>query len=290
MEPAFQRVAIVGVGLIGGSLGMALRKRGLARTVIGVGRDAARLEIARERGAIDTGAADFAEGVEGADLIVLATPISRILADLARLGPLLAPGALVTDVGSTKARIARAGDAGLPPGAFVAGHPMAGSERSGVEAADPYLFEGAVWALTPTDRTDTAALGRVRALAEAVGARVLTLDPELHDRAVAITSHLPHVLAYALAAQAEEAAGENAHLYELTAGSFASATRVAHSPPEMWRDIAVTNREALAGAIRDFRARLDAALAALDAEDADALLAQFEHGHAARCERHASRH
>lgn len=288
MEPGFRRVAIVGVGLIGGSLGRALRDRRLAGTVVGVGRDAARLEKARDLQAIDEGAVDFAEGVRGADLVVLATPISRILADIGRLGPLLAPGALVTDVGSTKGEIARAGDADLPPGAFVAGHPMAGSEQSGVEAADPELFVGAVWALTPTERTEASALRRIRALAEAVGARVLTLDPEAHDRAVAVTSHLPHVLAYALAAQGREAAAGNAHLYDLAAGSFASATRVAHSPPEMWRDIAVTNRAALAGAIRDFRARLDAALDALDAENADALLAEFQRGHDAKCARRAS--
>jgi prephenate dehydrogenase len=277
----FRRVAIVGVGLIGGSLGMALRARGWARSVVGVGRDAERLANARRLGAVDEVALDLAEGVVGADLVVLATPIFQVLADLPRLVPHLAPGAVVTDVGSTKAEIARAGDAHLPAGAFVPGHPMAGSERSGVEAADPDLFEGAVWALTPTESTDPGALARVRALAEAVGARARTLSPDEHDRAVAITSHLPHVLAYALSALAAAEAEQNPSLYALAAGSFASATRVAASPPELWRDVALTNREALAAALRAYRADLDRVLAALGSGDADTLRARFEAGYAA---------
>jgi prephenate dehydrogenase len=158
---------------------------------------------------------------------------------------------------------------------------MAGSERSGVEAADPDLFEGAVWALTPTESTDPGALARVRALAEAVGARARTLSPDEHDRAVAITSHLPHVLAYALSALAAAEAEQNPSLYALAAGSFASATRVAASPPELWRDVALTNREALAAALRAYRADLDRVLAALGSGDADTLRARFEAGYAA---------
>lgn len=278
---AFRRVAIVGVGLIGGSIGMALKNRHLAAAVVGIGRDQARLEKARALGAVDEIAMDFAAGVEGADLIVLATPIPQILADLARLAPLLAPGALVTDVGSTKAEIARQGDAHLP-GAFVAGHPMAGSERSGVEAANPELFIEAVWAVTPTPATDPAAQARLTALAQAVGARVLTLAPDEHDAAVAVTSHLPHILAYALSSLAAQEAERSPHLYDLAAGSFASATRVAASPPDLWRDVALTNRDALAAALRRYRDELDAVLAALDAGDSDTLFAHFQAGHAAK--------
>ncbi len=274
----FSRVAIVGVGLIGGSLGMALRGRRLAQTIVGIGRDAARLETARGLGAVDEIATDPAAGVDGADLVVLATPIRQIIADLATLSPLLSPGALVTDVGSTKAEIARAGDAALPRGTFVAGHPMAGSERSGVEAANPELFIEAVWALTPTAATNPDALDRVKALAQGVGARVLVLDPHEHDRAVAVTSHLPHVLAYALSALAADTARNSPHLYDLAAGSFASATRVAASPPDLWQDVALTNRAALAEVLRAYRADLDTVLAALDAGNADVLRDRFQAG------------
>lgn len=279
----FRRVAIVGVGLIGGSLGMALRERHLAHTVVGVGRSADRLETARSLGAIDAIATDFADGLRDADLVALATPIDQILTDIERAGPFLSPGAIVTDVGSTKGQIARAADAHLPPGAFVPGHPMAGSERSGVESAAPTLFNNATWALTPTDTTNGDALRRVQALAQAVGARVLVLDPDEHDRAVAVTSHLPHVLAYALLALARErASASDPHLFDLAAGSFASATRVAASSPDLWRDIALTNREALADALRAYRADLDAVLDSLEADDGAAVLAHFQRGHDSR--------
>ena len=278
----FPRVAIVGVGLIGGSLGMALKNRRLAQSVVGIGRETGRLETARELGAIDDLTTDFAAGISQADLVVLATPVPQILADLSRMAPLLSPGAIVTDVGSTKGQIARAGDAALPGGAFVAGHPMAGSERAGVEAAHAELFIEATWALTPTARTDENALARVRALAQAVGARTLVLEPDAHDKAVAVTSHLPHVLAYALAALAGDMAKNTPHLFEMAAGSFASATRVAGSSPELWQGVALSNREALADALRAFRTDLDATLAALGSGDADALLEAFARGHAAK--------
>lgn len=281
MTSLFSRVAIVGVGLIGGSLGMAVREGRLAESVVGIGRSAERLEDARRLGAIDEAATDWASGVTDADLIVLATPIEQVLSDIRRLSPFLAPGAIVTDVGSTKGEIARAGDEHLPPGAFVPGHPMAGSERAGVENAAPDLFVGATWAFTPTEKTDVGALERVCALAEATGARVLTLSPEEHDRAVAVTSHLPHVLAYALMALARERAAErpDSPLFDLAAGSFASATRVAASSPELWREIAMTNRRALADALRAYRRELDAALAALESGDGDSLLTLFRRGH-----------
>lgn len=278
------RVAIVGVGLIGGSLGMALRERRLAQSVVGIGRNPATLGKALHLGAIDEAAADLAEGVRGADLVVLATPIGQILADMERLPALLAPHCVITDVGSTKGEIARAGDRLIPGGAFVAGHPMAGSERSGVEAARADLFTEATWALTPTAATNPDALQTVRRLAQAVGARTIVLDPDSHDRAVAVTSHLPHVLAYALAALAGAESGTNPHLFDLAAGSFASATRVAGSSPELWREIALSNREALLAAVRAYRLSLAEAEAILESGNPDALLALFQKGHAARRE------
>ena len=278
------RVAIVGVGLIGGSLGMALRERRLAETVVGIGRNTAALEKALRLGAIDESTMDLADGVRNADLIVLATPIGQIIADLERLPTLLSPQAVVTDVGSTKSEIAREGDRLLTNGAFVPGHPMAGSERSGVEAARPDLFTEATWALTPTDATKPEALQTVRHLAQAVGARTIILDPHSHDRAVAVTSHLPHVLAYALTTLALAESQGNPHLPDLAAGSFASATRVAGSSPELWRDIALSNRVALLEAIRAYRGLLSEAETVLESVNADALLALFQKGHAARRE------
>lgn len=278
------RVAIVGVGLIGGSLGMALRERRLAEVVVGIGRSPAALEKALYLGAIDEFTTDLADGVRSADLIVLATPIGQILADLGRLPTLLSPQAVVTDVGSTKAEIAREGDRLLTNGAFVPGHPMAGSERSGVEAARADLFIEATWALTPTDATNREALKVVRHLAQAVGARTIVLDPHSHDRAVAVTSHLPHVLAYALTTLAAAESQCNPHLLDLAAGSFASATRVAGSSPELWRDIALSNQAALLEAIRAYRTLLTEAETILESGDADALLALFQRGHAARRE------
>ncbi|MES2462624.1 MAG: prephenate dehydrogenase/arogenate dehydrogenase family protein [Armatimonadota bacterium] len=278
------RVAIVGVGLIGGSLGMALRERRLASSVIGIGRNPETLQKAVRLGAIDEAATDLADGIKDADLIVLATPIGQILADMERLSTLLSTNAVVTDVGSTKGEIARAGDRLMPRGAFVPGHPMAGSERSGVEAARADLFIEATWALTPTTSTEKEALQRVRHLAQAVGARTILLDPDAHDRAVAVTSHLPHVLAYALATLAEAESETNPHLFDLAAGSFASATRVAASSPELWRDIALSNRDALLQSVRAYRVSLAETEDALERGDADALLALFQKGFAARRE------
>ena len=277
MSVRFDRALIVGVGLIGGSLGMAMRQRGLAAEVIGIGRRPDALARAVELGAIDRYEMDFAAGVAGADLIVLATPVPQILHDVERLPALISSGAIVTDVGSTKAEIVTAGEAFLPD-SFVGSHPMAGSEKAGVEAGRADLFENAVWVVTPTDRTPPDKAEKIAALGAAVGSRVITLGPEAHDRAVAVTSHLPHVLAFALAALAGERSKDETRLFDLAAGSFASATRVAHSSPELWRDIAFSNRPALTEALRAYKKELDAALSALESADADALLSAFERG------------
>lgn len=276
--PITGQIAIVGIGLLGGSLGMAVRQRGLAESVIGIGRNPETLGRAVSLGAIDEFTIDFARGVSQADLIVLATPIPLILSDLERLPGLLKTSSIVTDVGSTKAEIAAAGAQYLGE-AFVPGHPMAGSEKSGVDAARANLFEGATWVITPTGTTDPTATEKVVQLAEAVGARVVPLSPDSHDRAVALTSHLPHIMAYALAALAGRQANTEPRLFDLAAGSFASATRVAHSSPELWRDIALSNRPALLETLEAYRAELDTMTAALESGDAAQLESLFFHGH-----------
>jgi len=275
----FGTVAIVGVGLIGGSLGMALKSRRLARRVVGIGRSRERLELARALGAVDRVETDLAAGVGGADVVVLCTTVGHILESLPTILAAARPGAVVTDVGSTKGMIvARAG--GAPH--FVGGHPMAGSEQAGVEAAAATLFEEATWAITPADGADAEATRVVEAMARSVGASTLTLTPGAHDAMLAVTSHLPHVLASALMRRAVAARADYPETAQLTAGSFADATRVAASPPEIWRDVCLTNRDALLDALRGFRGELDLLEEAVAGGDAARVEAFFAAGAAAK--------
>ncbi len=271
----FGTVAIVGVGLIGGSLGMALKTRRLARRVVGIGRDGARLETAVALGAVDSGVTRLDEGLSDADIVVLCTTVGHIVGALPGVLAAVNPGAVVTDVGSTKGAIVRAAGGA---GRFVGGHPMAGSEQTGVEAATPLLFEEATWAITPTSATDPEALKVVTALAREVGATTLTLTPEAHDAMLAVTSHLPHVLASALMRQAARTQASHPQTQSLTAGSFADGTRVAASSPKLWRDVCLTNREALLASLRGFRAELDVLEAAVIESDAAAIEAFFAAG------------
>ena len=271
----FGTVAIVGVGLIGGSLGMALKRRRLAQRVIGVGRSPDRLEKAHALGAIDAGETDLARGVAEADIVVLCTTVGHIVETLPDVLGSVRSGAVVTDVGSTKGAISQKA-AGFP--FFVGGHPMAGSEQAGVEAATALLFEEATWAITPTGETDPRALRTVERLAREVGATMLTLTPAAHDAMLAVTSHLPHVLASALMRRAAAAQYTHPQTQRLTAGSFADATRVAASPPEIWRDVCLTNRDALLAALGGFRAELDALEGAVESGDAAQIEAFFAGG------------
>ncbi|RDV80935.1 prephenate dehydrogenase [Ammonifex thiophilus] len=240
------KVVVVGVGLIGGSLGLALRRRGKAREVVGVGRSAERLRQAQLLGAVDSFTTDPAEGVKGADLVVVATPIGAIVPTLESLAPHLEPGTVVTDVGSTKREIVEAAEklAAKYSFAFVGGHPMAGSERTGVENADPYLFENAYYILTPTPSTPAEAISRVEELVEAVGARKVAIPPDLHDYYVAAVSHLPHCLASALC-NLIASLPEKEAILPLAAGGFRDTTRVAAGDPALWRDILLTNTDPL---------------------------------------------
>ncbi|BDI30317.1 hypothetical protein CCAX7_23680 [Capsulimonas corticalis] len=258
---------------MGGSLGLALRQRRLAHRVIGVGRDAGRLATAVSLGAIDTFQTDIAAGVADADVVVLCSTIGHILEILPGVLKAVKPGAIVTDVGSTKTTIVEA--AGDFP-RFVGSHPMAGSERGGVEAATALLYQEATWAITPTDTTDPVALRGVTALAQEVGATTLLLDPKAHDAMVAVTSHLPHVLATSLMRSAATAARRLPQTPRLSAGSFADMTRVSASPAPIWRDICLTNKNAVLAAIAEFRGELNAleqAIADGDAEKIEDLFA-----------------
>lgn len=249
----FDCVTIVGVGLIGGSLGMALKQHGLARRIVGLGRNPVRLEQAAALGAIDFGTGDLRNAVRDSDLVVLCTTVGNILESVNSVLSATTRDAVVTDVGSTKSAIVNA--ARSPR--FVGGHPMAGSERTGVEAASAELFQNATWALTPTEDTDQKALYLVRAMAQKIGANTLLISPEAHDAMVAITSHLPHVLASALMRQAHETRSRRPEVTSLSAGSFADLTRIAASSPELWRDVCLSNREAVLNALNAFRGQLD---------------------------------
>jgi prephenate dehydrogenase len=285
-EIEFETVAIVGVGLLGGSLGLALRERQRARRVIAVARRLETVQRALELGAADEGCTDLRESVQAADLVVLCTPVLTMPALVERFAGSLKPGAVVTDVGSTKAVLCRELPRRLRPETpFVGGHPMAGSERTGVEAARADLFVDATYLLTPAAETPPEAVDRLERWVRELGARPVRLDPEGHDRAVAGISHLPHVVAAALVSAVASGAGaDRERLRQLIAGGFKSTTRIAASSPEMWRDICLTNREALLETLSQFEAELAHFVRALQERDGDGLLAAFEQARGARAD------
>ncbi len=249
----FETMAVIGVGLIGGSLARAARRRGLVSRIIGVARGDATLRRAEELGVIDWGTRDIGEGVREADLVVLATPVEGILRLLPQVGRLCRPDAVVTDVGSVKAPIVREAEEVISrPGRFVGGHPVAGTEHSGVDASFETLFEDRRTILTPTERTDPRSLERVRALWEAVGSTVVSMDMDRHDRVMGFVSHLPHIVAYSLVQTVDEADRKEGNIARFSAGGFLDFTRIASSHPEMWRDICLRNREALLEALDAF--------------------------------------
>jgi prephenate dehydrogenase len=281
MKPAFKKVAIVGVGLLGGSLGLALKRRRLAKTVVGIGWRASTLRRAKRIGAVDGWTLDIAEGVDGADLVVFATRVGLIAELVRKARKHFSEGVLVTDVGSTKAEIVRSLEKNLPKAArFVGSHPIAGSERRGVEAASKNLFWGAVCAVTPTSRTDAAALKKIERLWRALGMRVVRLSPEKHDRALAFSSHLPHLAAAALVAALPKEA------VPFAATGFRDTTRVAGGDPGIWVDVALSNRKALRKALAAYRGRLAALESALRKKDAGFLRRFLENAQSGRARIH----
>jgi prephenate dehydrogenase len=255
-------VAIIGLGLMGGSLGRALEGRCARR--IGADLDPARAARACDLGVIDE-PLDEQACAERADLLVLAMPVRGIVDAASRLAPVARPGTVVTDLGSTKAAICDAFDALPADIAAIGGHPMCGRERGGIDAADAALFQGATWVLCPTARTTPDARTLVTQLAEAVGARALELERGVHDRAVATASHLPYVVAQGLVgALADADAATDGAASALASTGFAGATRLAAGDVEMWLDILLTNAPNVRLALADLRARLDELDAAFD--------------------------
>jgi prephenate dehydrogenase len=261
-----QRLAIVGLGLMGGSLGLAARERGGVTRIVGCDTDAGAREAALGRGCVDEAAGDLASAVAEADLVALCAPVAelpRVLAELAEL----APQATVTDIGSTKTGVVAAVPPGLRP-RFIGGHPICGMETRGAQNARAELFDGATWYLTPLAETEPARLRDLHRLLAALGATPVAIDAGVHDRLLALTSHLPHALANLLVVQAGEARIDGHDPLTAIGGSFRDMTRVAGANPRIWVDIFLDNREALAAVLREHQRSLADVLAALEAGDA----------------------
>ncbi|HKX04815.1 MAG TPA: prephenate dehydrogenase/arogenate dehydrogenase family protein [Methylomirabilota bacterium] len=265
-----RRLSLVGLGLLGGSVAKAARGLGLADEIVAVGRDRERLEPALREGMVDHVTTDLADGVGGADFCLLATPVATLAALLPAVWAALPADAVLTDVGSTKAAIVSAAERlGEERAlAFVGSHPMAGSEQAGYRVSRPDLFRGATVILTPTERTDSHAVKRVGAFWEALGGRLVTLDPLTHDRATAAISHLPHLVADALV---DAVVRMDPRFFEVAGRGFKDTTRIAASDARVWREIFQENRAGLSEALGAFRAALDHLEGLLAAGDVPAI-------------------
>ncbi|HEX2054790.1 MAG TPA: prephenate dehydrogenase [Actinomycetota bacterium] len=282
-NPQIQTVAIAGLGLMGGSLGLATLERGLAERVVGFDRDPESVKRALERKAVTHGAESLADAVTDADLVVLATPVGTIPSVFWEAVPFLSSGCVVTDVGSTKSGLVEAITPLVPEGvSFIGGHPMAGSEKDGIDAAVADLYEGCLWILTPTHATSSEAYGTLMRFLTGLGARVLSLDPGRHDEALALTSHLPQLLSSTLMGFAADVAASGEGLPLLTAGGFRDMTRIAGSSPDLWVDIVRENQPALAALVRRFQETLGEAADALEHGDWHRLRAMLAEARKAR--------
>ena len=276
MTQVADRLAIIGVGLIGGSVALALRRSGHVGEIIGCGRSESNLKRAVELGVIDRYQLDPAEAVAGADMVLLAVPVGAMQATMRTIAPALVEDSVVTDAGSTKCSVIEAANSTLGDhlARFVPGHPIAGTESQGVDAAFAELFQGRRVILTPTEATAEDAYQRCVALWETVGAVVSEMDAEHHDEVLGATSHLPHVLAFALVDQLA-AMQEKREIFEYSAGGFRDFTRIASSSPEMWRDIVHANREALLPVLAGFGRKLEVLAQAIENDDMDTVMACF---------------
>lgn len=272
------KITIVGMGLIGGSLGMALVANGIGRQVWGVDIDHDSLEVAAQIKAGHEFTHDLLTGVDNADLVIIATPVGKTIEILQRIAGKLKPGCLVTDVGSVKATVVAAAQDILPQQVeFLGGHPMAGSEMAGIRGADAKLFAQAVYVITPTENTSVQALKKLRLVMETLGAQVVVHSPEEHDLLVAGVSHLPHLVAVALVNTVRSLAEENPGALGLAASGFRDTTRIAGSQSLIWRDIFLQNREATLTLLNRFKhavSSLEEVVAAEDSGGIELLLEQ----------------
>ncbi len=273
----FRKITIIGVGLIGGSLGLAIKKRRMARVVVGVSQRQSSLQAALKNQAVDEVYQDVKRAVAGADLVVLSTPVSIINSMLMTIGPHLKRHCIITDVGSTKVSIVKTASEHLPEHVyFVGSHPLAGSEKKGVQNAQPDLFEGAPCLVTPTKTTNKRALDRVKRLWIQLGAKVKYLSPEEHDSILAYTSHLPHMAAYALTAALPE------KYLEFCSQGFKDNTRIAASTPQIWADISLGNSRNIIRALDAMAAQLAAIRKAIISAESRNLVNIFKNAKAMR--------
>ena len=279
----FEKVAVIGVGLIGGSFGLALKAAKRCAHVAGVGRGGANLKLALERGAIDSIASDLAAAVHDADLVLLAIPVAQFSGSMPAIAKSLKPGCILTDAGSTKRDVIAAARAALGENIsqFVPAHPIAGAEKSGAGAASADLFKGKRVVLTPLSENPPESIRILQETWVALGARTSSMLPEEHDAIFAAVSHLPHLLAYALVGEIASRP-DAAQLFGYAAGGFRDFTRIASSHPEMWRDICMANRDQLLQEILSFEKKLKTIGSMLQAGDARALEKLFAEARAAR--------
>jgi prephenate dehydrogenase len=258
MAVMFQKVVLAGVGLICGSLALDMRRHQLAKEIVGHGRGEANLRLAKRKGIIDGYFLDEDQFPSDVDFLMIGTPVETIVPLTKRFLPHLKPGCIVSDVGSVKGEIVRGMERLLPkPIYFVGGHPIAGSEQWGAQAARRDLFVRHRCILTPTKRTDRQALAKVAALWRKVGANVEIMQPHIHDRLLGVISHLPHVLVYALVNALERTPLHGVDVKKYCAGGFKDFTRIASSRPELWRDICLMNRQALGRSLGDYISYLE---------------------------------
>ena len=279
----FRKVTIIGVGLLGGSIGLAIKRRRLAREVAGFVRRPASLKECEKAGAVDYATTDLLAAVSNADLVILCTPLSQMRRRVVEMLPALKRGAVVTDVGSVKASVVRGLESLVAKAGahFVGSHPMAGAEKTGVLAAREDLLVDAVCVVTPTKKSNTAAVRNVEAFWKSLGTRTLRLAPEQHDALVSRSSHLPHIVAAALANLILAPASPKMQA-QLCANGFRDTTRIASGSPEMWRDIALANRKNLAKSLTAFVTGLQKFQRSLGRSDAKAVLQCLETAKARR--------
>ncbi|UCE90662.1 MAG: prephenate dehydrogenase/arogenate dehydrogenase family protein [Pseudomonadota bacterium] len=270
------RLCVIGVGLIGGSLARALRNAGQVGEIVGAGRSRTHLETARALGVIDRFETDLGAAVQGVDLVVIAVPLGAMQAVFETIAPRLAPDTVLTDVGSAKGSVVAAAVTafGELPGTLVPGHPIAGTEKSGEEASFAELFQHRRVILTPHASVSSAALEKVRAMWAAAGAQVVETSVEHHDQVLAATSHLPHMLAYALVDTLARM-DDSREIFDYAAGGFRDFTRIASSDPQMWHDICVANRTALLEVLERFTDDLGQLTEAIRCGDSDYLRETF---------------
>jgi prephenate dehydrogenase len=279
-----EKLAIIGVGLIGGSVALALREAGVVKEVVGCGRGKANLDKALELGILDHYTHEVVEAVQGADMVLLAVPLGVMRETLTAMRDHLAPNAVVTDAGSVKGSVVEdlyAVYGNKLPGFFVPGHPIAGTERSGSEAAFASLYRNRRVILTPLPGTDAAALSAVEKMWCQCGAEITHMTVEHHDEVLAATSHLPHMLAFSLVDSLARLK-ENDAIFRYAAGGFRDFTRIASSNPVMWRDICLANKAALGGMLTHFADELHKLALLLEQEDGEGLLEIFERAKQAR--------